>query len=469
MKLSNLVDNALEHANIVDITGIQLKRKKILSDFNSIKNYLLDNYAQEDIVAIYLEKNSTYLLFMLACIQIGLAYIPLRKEWPKRRIEQIQNISGCYIMDEDKVSEILNYKHISINSFDIAGDKVLYIMFTSGTTGAPKGVIIRRKSYLNYVLWMDSFYEDIDQNDRLLLTTDFTFDMSMGDIGFFLNRHVTLYISSFTNDIFQLLYELEKYKITIHRTVPYTYTMVTRYNGLERVELSSLKVLIFAGSRFPYSLYNKLKELFPQTTVYNLYGPTETTIDVTARKLLFDENKDVVDRNISVGKAITNNNIKIINNELCVNGVQVMEGYLNDQERTNAVMLIHEGEKYYKTGDLTFQDKEGNYYIIGRTDDTVKIAGFRINLLDIDAYINNFSYIHDCATVFVNDDKTGDGKLVSFLILNTRKEKKDIIEDMRKNLLSYQIPNKLFILDKFPLNPNGKVDRKALKRNNVIL
>lgn len=465
MKLNSLIDAALDDPRIFDVSGEELGRQRILDEFEAIKAYLLVNYSKQDRLALYLQKDARYLLVMLACMRIGLTYIPLKKQWPEARVRQIQSISGCDIIIDETIQDLLEDKEgkkPDIDTFGVSDKDILYIMFTSGTTGAPKGVMIRRESYHNYVSWMDSFYEGIHARDRLLLTTDFTFDMSMGDIGFFLIRHVDLYISSFSNDIFQLLFELEKYEITMHRTVPYTYTMLTAYHGLDSVDLSKLKLLVFAGSRFPYSLYQTLEEKFPQTTVCNLYGPTESTIDVLAERLSFKE-LDVVDHNVSVGKAITNNDIRLVDNEICVSGIQVMEGYLNDPERTDDVMVTIDGKRYYRTGDLAFQDEKGRYFIVGRTDDTVKVAGFRVNLLDIDAYITDLSYVHDAATVLMEDDRTGDSHLVTFLILKTPKEKKEILIDLRNRLLPYQVARKLVVLDAFPLNANGKVDRKALK------
>jgi len=459
--ISSLLDGNIK---LYDHKGILVDKNHISNEYKRIKNYLFDNFNSNDIVGLYLTKDYKYLLMLLACMDLGLTYIPLRTKWPKDRIQQIKNISECIIVDDSVWGKIKNYSDNNlIKMFDISKTKTLYIMFTSGTTGEPKGVVIKRESYENFLLWMDSYFTEINSNDRMLFTTDFTFDISLVDIGLLLVKQLSLYISSFDNDIFQLLYELDKYKITVHSTVPYNYTMMINSNMLQKADLTHLRVLILAGSRFPYNIYKYFKENLSYVNVYNAYGPTEGTIYVTSHKMNY--NNDEIDKNISIGKPVTNCKVKIIDDELCVSGVQIMKEYIKDKAKTNAVLIEINGEIYYKTGDLVFKDENENYFVVGRKDDTVKVAGFRVNLLDIDAYIQSLNYIKDSATIVVENEINDDAFLVTYLILNEFKEIKNIREDLKKILLNYQIAKKIIILDEFPLNNSGKVDRKALKNN----
>lgn len=460
MQLSSLVDEAIVSAKIFEIGDQELKSTDIKKDFIKIYSYINKKYNENDILGINQTKGKGFLLTILACIKNGITFIPFDINWPDERKLQIQKISNCKILTNDTLVEAMQTV-VTNNFINIKKNEILYILFTSGTTGSPKGAMIKRESYLNYVLWMKAFYSEINTKDRLLLTTNFTFDMSMGDVGFYLVKHVALYISSFKNNIFQLMYELEKYQITIHRTVPYTYIMLTNSNKLSQVNLSQLKTLIFAGSRFPYSLYKELQIYFKNTIVYNLYGPTETTIDVLAYRLTFDESKDISNENVSVGNPIDNNDLLIVDNELYIAGIQVMKGYLSDKVKTKESMTLIDNKDYYKTGDLVFQDSKGKYYISGRNDDTVKITGFRVNLLDIDAYISSLDYIHDAASIAI-DTNHFEKKIISYVILKSFRSSQEILNDLKLKLLNYQVPSKIIVLETFPTNSNGKVDKKLL-------
>ena len=172
------------------------------------------------------------------------------------------------------------------------------------------------------------------------------------------------------------------------------------------------------------NLYKNLS-LLKGAFIYNAYGPTEATIYATCHKLRFNA-QDEVNHNISIGKPIRNTKLKILNNELLISGAGLMRGYLNDEQKSKKALIDIDNQTYYKTGDIAFVDDEGKYYITGRIDDTVKVAGFRVNLLDIDAYIHKLHYVKDCATVVMDDKKKDDNYLVSFMILKEQKTQKEI-------------------------------------------
>ena len=455
MYIQKKIHSALQQAKLYDNEGNLVETKKLMQEFENIKNYIALHFEK---VAIHLEQNYLYLLVMLACMELKITYIPLRKGWPQNRINQILSISKAKIFGENELLSAINFKtKVDINKKKT--DDILYIIFTSGTTGAPKGVMIKRSSYENFLMWLDEYF-DITNQDKMLLTTDFTFDISLVDIGLFLTKNIHLYFSNFNGNILKLMYELEKFNITIHSTVPYNYTMMINSHMIDRLNLS-LKHIIIAGARFPYNLYKNLS-LLKGAFIYNAYGPTEATIYATCHKLRFNA-QDEVNHNISIGKPIRNTKLKILNNELLISGAGLMRGYLNDEQKSKKALIDIDNQTYYKTGDIAFVDDEGKYYITGRIDDTVKVAGFRVNLLDIDAYIHKLPYVKDCATVVMEDKKKDDNYLVSFMILKEQKTQKEIKNDLKEILTNYQIPKKIKFLEAFPLNNSGKIDKNKLK------
>ena len=139
-----------------------------------------------------------------------------------------------------------------------------------------------------------------------------------------------------------------------------------------------------------------------------------------------------------------------------------MKGYANDPQKTAEVLVNFENNLYYKTGDIAYQTENGEFYIVGRLDDTIKYRGYRINLLDIDSYIQNLPYVENAVSFAIPNELT-QNTTICYIQLKQEKEIKSIKKDMANILLDYQIPEKIFLVDSFPLNDNGKICKKTLK------
>lgn len=473
MKINHLIDSLFNSdINIFDIDGSKVDNKKIKQEYLSIINYLNKNLCLNDILAISLKKGYKYLLVMLACMRLGITYIPLRDSWPDERITQIKKISNFKLLiNELNIDTIVNYNSNNIELMNNEYKNPLYIMFTSGSTGEPKGVIIKRESYANFLQWIDSYFPHVNSSDRLLNSTDYTFDVSLVDIGLLLVKKLNYFISDFNDNLFKFAYELSLYKISIVATVPNNFTMILNDKLVPKMDLSNLKNVLIAGSRFPSQLYEKFNKYLPNLNIYNCYGPTEATIYCVVKKMTKDELIDIVEDTVSIGKPILNIKAKVVDDslndvedgsigELLIGGIQVMDKYINNSQIDSLVVI--DRIKYYKTGDLVFI-KNNNYFVVGRKDDTIKTSGFRVNLLDIDNYINKLESVEDCYTIAI-DNKIKENILVSFLTLNFKIDIKSIYGQLKEILLSYQIPEKIIILEEFPLNNSGKVCKKTLKK-----
>ena len=460
MKIYNIIEKRIDSLKLYDKNGQFVNSNICKQEYLAIKNQLLSNFIETDIIGIQFEKDYRYMLTLLACMSIGLPYIPLSVDWPNERIKQIEELSGCSVIREKD----FNYSNRYTNLNKRFNNEILYIIFTSGSTGAPKGVQIPRTAYENFLEWADIYFANITSNDRMLLTTDFTFDISLVDISLILTKNLSLYISNFNNNIFKLLYEIETYRITVHSTVPYNYSMIMHDDVYSKANLSTLKHIMIGGARFPNNLYNHFKERLPSCNIYNFYGPTEATIYCSIQKFKY-QNDELYKNNITIGKPFYNNRFTVIDDELYISGPQLMRGYLNNPQKTQEALVTIENTTYYKSGDVVFKNSLGNYFIVGRKDDTIKVTGYRVNLSDIDSYILKLDYISNVATIAI-ENEASEHNLISYVILtDTSIDSKIIKQDLKDIMPNYQIPKIIKIVEAFPLNNSGKICKISLKNN----
>lgn len=478
--LARLVRRALdEDPRIVARSREPIPPDRLRGEYGKIRAFLTARHGEGDLVALYLEKDYLYLLTILACIEVGMTFIPLRVEWPLSRVDQIQRLSGFKtLLTDELIGRVLESPAATAHGdrrFDVSGSKALYVMFTSGSTGEPKGVIIERKAYENFVGWVDGCFHEIGPDDRVLCSTDFTFDVSFVDVALLLTRKPAVYMSDFRDDIFRLLKELDSLQISVIATVPNNLSMILTDRLAGRADLSHLKHVLVAGSRFTLGLWKQIKRHLPGAQTHNCYGPTEATIYCIVKKLAMDEQTDAVGENVSIGTAIPgciatlrdaglNTVPRGEQGDLYIGGVQIMRSYVNPSARTDSIVEI-DGERFYRTGDVAFQDDRGEFYVVGRSDDTLKVAGQRTNLSDVDAYVQRLEYIRSCATIAVPDPQK-EYKLFLYVVLATPKDPKEIQEDLRGVLLKHQLPQRVEIMEQLPLNNSGKIDKKALLRRH---
>jgi len=477
MYLRQLIQLRLESSfHIYNREGALIPEAQIKSEYQVIRQYLLDHHnGPGERIALKLNKDYRYFLCILAALEVGVTYIPMKHDYPMDRVAQIQEDSNFRLLiDDQKIEEILNYKEAKVHSLKtVNAEDEAYMIFTSGSTGKPKGVIIQRKALENFFRFMGEAFPRINAQDKLLQVTEFTFDISLVDVALFLNRNVEIHFSNFNSNIFKLGFEVDTYRITILNTVPNNLNMFLSGMVAERMDYHCLKHLFIAGSRFSYGLYQKCLHYFkPDVDVYNLYGPTEATVYSHYKKLTYQDQNDCVEGNVSIGRPLPGFTAHVmvegqiapvgVRGELYISGVQVMKGYINNPEQTAQVLVQMDGKTYYRTGDLAFRTEENDFFIVGRTDDTIKYRGFRINLLDIDSYITRIPYVQDSITIAIPHEES-ETQTLGFIMLKETKTIKELKEDLSKLLLDYQIPEKIIFVDSYPTNVSGKVCRKTLK------
>lgn len=477
MFVSERIERLLNDRGAVFTTadGEVVPHETVSAEFRAIRSYLLATREEGDLIAIRLDHGYRYLLCIYACMQIGLPYLPLRKGWPESRVEQIRALARFRLLIDDTLfEEILRFDdHPSRDSFNRDPERPLYVICTSGTTGEPKGVVIQRRAYENFLRWLET---DITLGPaaRILFVADFTFDMSLLDIGLLLLQRCSAYFTQFSGNIFRLAYEIETFGITSIATVPNNLNMLLQDGIADRANFSSLRHLLLGGSRFSSGAYRRIfTQLNPHVETYNFYGPTEATVYCHYRKLSGDEARDQADGNVTVGAPARNVACLLLDDErghiqgseapgeLLVGGVQVMKEYLNDPLRTRSSLTVIDGVTYYRTGDLGFRNRAGDYFITGRIDETIKRRGYRVNLLDIDSYIQGLDAVQDSRTIAIPDENK-DHLLVTYVIPRRPISAEELRKEMSRLIVDYQVPDHIEFLRAFPTNNSGKVNRLAL-------
>lgn len=474
MEIQHLIKNRIFESSfsLFDTEGKKVNIDDFRREYLILRSYLEQNHKKSGGVGIKLSKNPSFLMAMLACMEAGVPYVPMRSNYPESRVEQIKKETGLdLLLTPEKLQEILSNKKLEyVGSLHKRSD-TLYTICTSGSTGRPKAVVVSRTSITDFWKWCHQYFTTLSEQDHILQVADFTFDISLIDIGLFLHKNSTLHFSKFTGNIFTLALEIEQKKISFLNTVVNNFNMLLEDSVYSRTNLSSLKSVVMGGARFTTGLYNKSVEKLSHVEVNNLYGVTEVPVYSHAKKMRFDDT-DLDGCNISIGNTIGSTTAKIIKDgkevkagekgELILGGGQLMKGYANNPEMTKKVLIEFEQNTYYQTGDISYQNEVGEYFIVGRMDDTIKYRGYRINLLDIDSYIQTLSYIEHAVTFAIANELT-QNTTICYIQLKEDKEIKAIKKDLSNILLDYQIPEKIFIVDSFPLNDNGKICKKTLK------
>jgi acyl-coenzyme A synthetase/AMP-(fatty) acid ligase len=268
-----------------------------------------------------------------------------------------------------------------------------------------------------------------------------------------------------------MLSEITNHQINILATVPNNLQMLLDPHVVSRGNVESLKFLFVAGSRFSTGLYEILDAYKDQIAVYNCYGPTEATIYCVFSHL-FQAAHDLNSKCVTIGKALPGCQAEIISpegqpvvqgerGELVIGGHQLMDGYRNRADLTEAAFVELSGVRFYKTGDVCFRDEQGQYFVVGRIDDTIKTAGFRVNLSNIDSYISQLEAVQASGTIAVAHPQK-ENILVSYIVANPGATDASIRADLQKVLNPYQVPSKIILVENLPVTTSGKIAKREL-------
>lgn len=456
--------------------------KKVASEI--LRKLGNDNPIQSPVLII-LPKGIDCLISFFGVALSGNFYTLLDEKSPKERVEKVIEILKPKLFITSKelkfdlalptlYTEDFESFDIDENLIQLAKEKhidtnLLYVLFTSGSTGIPKGVSIAHKSVIDYTFWVCETFK-FDENEILANQAPFYFDNSILDIFSSVKVGATLHLLpnhlfAFPNKILECL---EKERVSAIFWVPSVLIYFANTEALNDFSLSALKKVLFCGEIMPNKQLNIWRKHLSDTLFANLYGPTEIT-DVCSFYIIDREFKD--EELLPIGKACKNTellvfdeNINLINpkqigikGELYVRGTSLSLGYYNDREKTQKAFMqnpLHDNylDLLYKTGDIVAYNERGELLCYGRADNQIKYMGHRIELGEIESVINPHPQVKNSACIFKED-------IVCFY---ESEEEIDFKAFLKEKLPSYMIPKIFIKLDGFKLNQNGKIDRKAL-------
>ena len=437
----------------------------------------------DKIVGIMVERSLEMIVGIMGILKSGGIYLPINPEYPNERIEyMLEDSSADILLTQTQLGSKIEFSGdiIEMDKEDLyVGDSsnlnkinkpndLAYIIYTSGTTGKPKGVMIEHKSMFNTVFWRKNEYE-LTTEDNVLQILAFYFDgfVTSFFVPIISGSKVILLAEQESKDPVAMASEISNKNITHFISVPALYTGILE--ALEHKNVQSLKSVTLAGESITYRIVEQSKKVLPETEIINEYGPTENTVATTIMRNVR------IDKQISIGKPISNSRIYVVDKnsklqpvgiigELCISGDGLARGYLNRPELTKEKFVenpFNPGERMYKTGDLARWLPDGNIEFIGRIDDQVKIRGFRIELGEIESQLLKHEEIKE-AVVIDREDKDSNKYLCAYVVSNKEMTVTELREHLSKELPDYMVPAYFMQLEKIPLTPNGKIDRKAL-------
>lgn len=443
----------------------------------------IDKKKRYSFIGIYCTSDVFSYAAILAVLIYGAAYVPLNPLFPKaRNLTIIENcgleiiISNQLISEYKSKADIVTVSELPDSDLSkpihipeaVSDSKYAYVMFTSGSTGNPKGVPISKK---NLEVFFDYFLSNyvFQPDDRFLQPYECTFDVSVFSI--FMPWYVGACCYVVPSDgikYLNIIKFLNDHHITVCSLVPTVLVFLEKH--AHSLSFPSLRYSFFSGDILYHDLAVKWKSYTPNAELHNFYGPTETTIVCT--RYVWNESgsaKESINNVVPLGQPFTGIEFIILNEnnvladkheigELCLSGDQVIENYLGNVHKE--AFLNYGGKHYYRTGDMVSVNYCGNILFHGRKDSQVKVNGYRVELTEIEAAIQKIT--NKMCFVKLQKNKNGLGVLVA--CIEAGSDEDALIKELMLCLPQYMIPKKILAVREWPFNLNGKTDRQELKK-----
>jgi amino acid adenylation domain-containing protein len=469
----------------------QLTYAELNARSNQLAHHLIElGIGPDKIVAVCLERSVELIVSLLAVIKAGGAYLPLDPAWPEKRLQTLLKASGACVVIVDPTTPTmftnapvglrsLNIyslakaaRSIDINPQDVSPDSLAYLLFTSGSTGSPKGVLIEHRALVHRVIglrWLLSLHP----SSRVLALTASVFDISLLELVVPLTCGGLIVVANEQQrrDPSSIEKLLTRHQISLLQATPSMLFNLVDSAGLANSDLT----ILAGGEELPEPLANRLSKVCGR--LLNGYGPTEATIYTSLAKV-------DVGNGISIGHPIAGTTVRILNSagqlcpigipgELHIGGVGLARGYLNNPELTAEKFIpdpfsSDPTSRLYKSGDLASWNPDGTIAFHGRIDQQIKLRGYRIEPGEIESHVLAHPVIAQAAVVLHSTDPA-DPRLIAYWVAQTTDDSSSAIpsaEQLRsflaERLPAYMVPSAFVALDELPLTTTGKLDRKAL-------
>jgi amino acid adenylation domain-containing protein len=468
------------------------------------------------LAAVLAHRSVTAYAGILGILASGKGYVPLNPKFPIQRTKRMLQLARCNVVvvgkecydlvqrlmptvdqpltiifpDMPETSELstlfpqhrfVSLREMSGECFPLVSDinptATAYLLFTSGSTGEPKGVPIHHENVCSYIQYACNRY-DVCEHDRFSQIFDLTFDLSVHDMFVCWARGACLFCLP-EKSVRAPAKFIRDHHLTMWFSVPSVIGILAKMRLLQPSCFPSLRYSLFCGEPLLAAYASLWQEAAPNSVVENLYGPTETTIAISHYRW----HSSISDEEchygmVPIGWVFEGQKFRVVDSEchtasagqrgeLCLSGSQVCKGYWDDVENTQRRFVKLSGDcesVWYRTGDLVRQDEDGCLHFLGRNDDQVKICGYRVELQEIDAALRSVCKTEQVASISWPVDKGNAKGIVAFVSGLEQLNEGAALSSCRGILPDYMVPSRIVLIAEMPLNANGKVDRPSLVR-----
>lgn len=433
----------------------------------------------QPLIGFYTSEDEFPYIAILSILYVGKGFVPLNYKFPEQRLNAIIESTEidqviCRAEDKEKLTALIEYNNIKIIS--TKGDKVegckddisinpnalAYILFTSGSTGVPKGIPI---NFYNLQSLIDALMIYFPDNiNSVLQAFEFSFDVSIACTFFAWEKGACLHSVKLSGII-----PLNTYKILTENNTefvtlpPSSAIFMDKFNILDKGPVNILHT-IFTGEALAYNVVNKWKKFGSNSHIYNAYGPTENTVWSFIYKCNEYTENELINGLVPIGEPLSNFEyiIEGTNNEgeLYTYGPQVAKGYWKNEEKTSNTFINRNNKIWYKSGDWVIKNRRNQVVYINRIDNQVQVNGYRVEIGEIEFKAKEL-FNTDLIAVVPNQKENGLIELILF-IASKDKDEKLLLASLNKVLPPYMVPNSIKVLDSIPINNSGKIDRKTL-------
>ncbi len=457
-----------------------------LNERSSDLAFKLRAEAVSEITAIYVYPSIEMVVGILGILKSGSAFLPLDPHHNPRRTEAILQDSGCTLLvTQPHLAHDLSFQGATVmletnepvvnrvTESTSGASELLYVIYTSGSTGKPKGVKITHRNLVNYHTWFVR-KSRLSANDKLLLSTSYAFDAIYTQFFSALLTGAELHVVPRETYLSPagLIEYIDRHGISFLKFTPTLFGSIISAPEFKNASFKSVRLLMLGGEAIHPADLSRIAATHAHIGLMNHFGPTETTIGSVACSIDKKQLPAFIKRPV-IGKPISNTRCYILGTdgellppgskgELCISGDGVGLGYLNQEKLTSEKFIrnpFEGGERLYKTGDLARWTPEGDIEYLGRIDQQVKIRGYRVEPGEIEAHLSSYQQINRCIVAL--KEKEGRSFLVAYYT-GIEADASALRAFLAERLPDYMVPSFYMHLDKMPLTPNGKIDRKAL-------